>query len=90
MLIHRLGDQADFCRLLSCDLNTGPQKAGMLMKSVMFHRVIVKSLVELNEVSAPNYVTVTTERIITGFGKHLLKSLSLPYNFEPDSCTAGI
>lgn len=59
----------DFCRLLSCDLNTGPQKAGMLMKSAMFHRVIVKSLVELNEVSAPNYVTVTTERIITGFGK---------------------
>ena len=49
------------------------------MKSVMFHRVIVKSLVELNEVSAPNYVTVITERIITGFGKSTsLKSLSLP------------
>ena len=39
------------------------------MKSVMFHRVIVKSLVELNEVSAPTCVTVTTERSITGFGK---------------------
>lgn len=47
---HRLWNQADFCHLIRRDLNAGLYKTGMLTRLVIFHRFIVKGLVEHNEV----------------------------------------